>query len=252
MHLDDLVKLLPDLRVMSVHGLGRGGGEKVAQEIVHLYSEVGKTVKIVPSDKLEISRVNEHGIDRKRVKLLLTSGLRDIPAAISAFALGVPYAVYLQVPYLKAASWRDPVHAIATLFMLLLHRFVARAVFCNSTNTDSNLLGRSRIVLPIRRPVSNKRPASSHRTKKRNLPKSLVFVTACRLFHERGSGARDLDSLARFSKECHTYSLLHGVNIQVIHYGDVAPEIKVKLKSCLLYTSPSPRDRTRSRMPSSA
>ena len=29
------------------------------------------------------------------------------------------------------------------------------------------------------------------------------------------------------------------------------PEIKVKL-ACLLYTSPSPRDRTRSRMPSSA
>ena len=29
-------------------------------------------------------------------------------------------------------------------------------------------------------------------------------------------------------------------------------EFKAKLQSCLLYTSPSPRDRTRSRMPSSA
>ena len=28
--------------------------------------------------------------------------------------------------------------------------------------------------------------------------------------------------------------------------------LKVRLTSCLLYTSPSPRDRTRSRMPSSA
>ena len=32
------------------------------------------------------------------------------------------------------------------------------------------------------------------------------------------------------------------------HYGDIL----WKLNSCLLYTSPSPRDRTRSRMPSSA
>ena len=32
--------------------------------------------------------------------------------------------------------------------------------------------------------------------------------------------------------------------------GDV--EVIIKTKSCLLYTSPSPRDRTRSRMPSSA
>ena len=29
-------------------------------------------------------------------------------------------------------------------------------------------------------------------------------------------------------------------------------EVPVELQSCLLYTSPSPRDRTRSRMPSSA
>ena len=29
-------------------------------------------------------------------------------------------------------------------------------------------------------------------------------------------------------------------------------QVKAELKDCLLYTSPSPRDRTRSRMPSSA
>ena len=33
------------------------------------------------------------------------------------------------------------------------------------------------------------------------------------------------------------------------NYGWVAPDMNI---SCLLYTSPSPRDRTRSRMPSSA
>ena len=44
------------------------------------------------------------------------------------------------------------------------------------------------------------------------------------------------------------------------YYGDLDPneiitdfkEIHAYLNSCLLYTSPSPRDRTRSRMPSSA
>ena len=34
---------------------------------------------------------------------------------------------------------------------------------------------------------------------------------------------------------------------------DISPETKINLSNtCLLYTSPSPRDRTRSRMPSSA
>ncbi|VTU69300.1 fatty acid/phospholipid synthesis protein [Lactobacillus casei subsp. casei ATCC 393] [Lacticaseibacillus rhamnosus] len=37
----------------------------------------------------------------------------------------------------------------------------------------------------------------------------------------------------------------HDANLEFLLYGDEA-------KICLLYTSPSPRDRTRSRMPSSA
>ena len=36
---------------------------------------------------------------------------------------------------------------------------------------------------------------------------------------------------------------------RAVHFDD---EIMRTFKSCLLYTSPSPRDRTRSRMPSSA
>ena len=35
-------------------------------------------------------------------------------------------------------------------------------------------------------------------------------------------------------------------------YGANKPTAKAIVKACLLYTSPSPRDRTRSRMPSSA
>ena len=37
-----------------------------------------------------------------------------------------------------------------------------------------------------------------------------------------------------------------------IDYTKNGPVVKVRLHGCLLYTSPSPRDRTRSRMPSSA
>ena len=39
-------------------------------------------------------------------------------------------------------------------------------------------------------------------------------------------------------------------SIDSIDYGNI-PSL-IQLESCLLYTSPSPRDRTRSRMPSSA
>ena len=42
---------------------------------------------------------------------------------------------------------------------------------------------------------------------------------------------------------------IRGLGIQVT---EVAPDAETLLMSCLLYTSPSPRDRTRSRMPSSA
>ena len=37
-----------------------------------------------------------------------------------------------------------------------------------------------------------------------------------------------------------------------VQFDDHLPEILNALNTCLLYTSPSPRDRTRSRMPSSA
>ena len=38
------------------------------------------------------------------------------------------------------------------------------------------------------------------------------------------------------------------------YHPDVSkePDAEARMKDCLLYTSPSPRDRTRSRMPSSA
>ena len=97
-------------------------------------------------------------------------------------------------------------------------------------------------------------------------------------FLERGSGSR-LQSINTVSIDCHRYAPLGGgswiatppkylhkkaiVNVKnqddnlCALYATLAKKHKPKKNSsrvsaCLLYTSPSPRDRTRSRMPSSA
>ena len=48
------------------------------------------------------------------------------------------------------------------------------------------------------------------------------------------------------------FGSLHSLNPLRFEYINNAAPINNKLCACLLYTSPSPRDRTRSRMPSSA
>ena len=47
-------------------------------------------------------------------------------------------------------------------------------------------------------------------------------------------------------------SKLKNVRVLKVNYDDQPKKFNEQVKSCLLYTSPSPRDRTRSRMPSSA
>ena len=52
-----------------------------------------------------------------------------------------------------------------------------------------------------------------------------------------------------------TYKLLKQNGVNVIEVDEVTGFKEIldgRVKTCLLYTSPSPRDRTRSRMPSSA
>ena len=53
----------------------------------------------------------------------------------------------------------------------------------------------------------------------------------------------------------HDYTYFTGVvfkGLRTPNLVELLPEIVDKINICLLYTSPSPRDRTRSRMPSSA
>ena len=56
--------------------------------------------------------------------------------------------------------------------------------------------------------------------------------------------------LASLGKKVLTIDIDAQANLSA-HYGYIA-DSSDNSKSCLLYTSPSPRDRTRSRMPSSA
>ena len=58
-------------------------------------------------------------------------------------------------------------------------------------------------------------------------------------------GFKDIESLQPLREQA---SLRHYFRIQT----DTGTKIGVISEPCLLYTSPSPRDRTRSRMPSSA
>ena len=66
----------------------------------------------------------------------------------------------------------------------------------------------------------------------------LLIALAC--FHFLSSGVQNYANL--IEGPLHTSQLIDEANLQ----------FKVQVQDCLLYTSPSPRDRTRSRMPSSA
>ena len=64
-------------------------------------------------------------------------------------------------------------------------------------------------------------------------------------------------TLARFTPAAHEASAETGANVEadlqrVLGGGCSRAQLLAHCIDCLLYTSPSPRDRTRSRMPSSA
>src|SRR5215831_4630676 len=103
--LDDLPEILPQLSVMSVHGLGRGGGERVAVEIDAIYRARGGTISVLPSRSITFTGLKRHSGSTHEPILLLAAGPRDLPAAIKALLAGVAYAVYYQLPYIDGITW---------------------------------------------------------------------------------------------------------------------------------------------------
>ena len=70
----------------------------------------------------------------------------------------------------------------------------------------------------------------------------------------QSSGQRPVLAVARPSEALDQFDGLQGVTCEETDYTDERPLVGVVglLAGCLLYTSPSPRDRQKSRMPSSA
>ena len=66
------------------------------------------------------------------------------------------------------------------------------------------------------------------------------------------SVACDLVNASNLPTESATRAVVEGMGLALYEFGYKSKKSETQLRNCLLYTSPSPRDRTRSRMPSSA
>ena len=64
--------------------------------------------------------------------------------------------------------------------------------------------------------------------------------------------AEELPELTPEARKAATYVLENPLDVGVLTVREIANAANVNPNTCLLYTSPSPRDRTRARMPSSA
>ena len=82
----------------------------------------------------------------------------------------------------------------------------------------------------------------------------VVVDTHADILADLGLASRRLHSIHgdMTSHDTLTAANVAGSSLIIIASGDDAHNLEAACKACLLYTSPSPRDRTRSRMPSSA
>lgn len=217
--LDDLPCLLPELSMVSVHGESRGGGERVAQNIQEIYNSQSKIVKLV---KYKEARSWKTKFNISTV--FLTSGLRDYFNLLYFILKGIRTVIYIQVPYHKVASLKNPIHLIATWIFLITIFALKIELFVNSKNAVPKVLQkRSTVVLPISQRIK------VNRVKNRYKPSdNFVLVTACRLNIEVGRGSRDLKSLIRLLEECQALSNNSSIKYSVLHFGDVHPSVAHK------------------------
>ena len=68
----------------------------------------------------------------------------------------------------------------------------------------------------------------------------------------RRPGAVDADWLTRVLQAGGVDAVVASFEAANVGSGQIGESVRFKLRYCLLYTSPSPRDRQKSRMPSSA
>lgn len=220
--LDDFVTSLPNIKLVMYHGLGRGGGEKVSQKIAHAYSKVGNNIQTIPLNKVS-KGLYKNLPKQSQISIIMTSGPRDMKASLLAIFAGHKFAVYYQVPYTKAINWRDPLYAVVILAMYLFNWLFAAAVFCNSNNSAPPFGAKSPILLPI----LNSEIKAQYEVENKNSSQnnSIILTTACRLFPERGKGARDVKALLNLLHNCKFNNSTAKQQIWVEHYGDVHADI---------------------------
>lgn len=239
-NLTDLPELLPNLVLLTVHGEGRGGGEKVAGQIKTAFAAQGRNLEVVPARqaKKAIIKLKKNVLTERRdieesdSILLFSSGPRDLPLMLHAIRHGIPFAVYMQVPYKKAITWRDPIHALATLAYIKVSSLASSMRIANSKTTADSFGRTAEIILPVAS-FSYETPSfAPHPIQKSTSDdKQVTLVTACRYYPERGRGSRDLDAVERLLTECRAHNSRSNIKVSVRHYGDVHPEIRARFKN---------------------
>lgn len=217
--LSDLPHRLPDLQLVIVHGGGRGGGEFVAEKALAEFAAAGQTIALVAaSDRAGMVRAIRGQSGNPGIRVLFTAGMRDLPGALAAKKAGVSYATYLQVPYFRAMSPRDPVHAAAVIAMTAFHRMYAAHNFVNSQASWPGWFDAETLA-----PITAGELNADAPPPPLSPSGDLTIATACRLFTERGKGSKDTDSLLRLIDEIRRYNCSGAAKrqIRVVHYGDV-------------------------------
>ena len=219
--IDDIPKLLPDVFFISIHGLGNGGGEKVADKILNSYFiYLGILPKLVPVNYYNFSDFLRFKTDN-RINFLFCAGPRDILKIILCILFSSKFAVYLQVPYWKSVTFSDPIHLMIVRFFYWIIKKYASLIIVNSSNSSPYIDSLIEIVIPILRMEIYKKP--SFKTLK--IFTNINFV--CRLANERGSGSKDIDSMLKLGREVKQYNkTLIEQKITIKHFGDINEKIK--------------------------
>lgn len=226
--LSELPSLLCAPSFVTVHGIGQGGGELVALKLARIFG-IGDARLLAYSSGTStvLKRVynqSNHG------HVLCTAGPRDIAILLMSALMLRRADVYLQVPYHRSVTWRDPVHLTVVIFYAILVTLLARRIFVNSTGTGRTILLRRRTtVLPVARHELDAARASECKDEVLLPHMPRTFNVVCRLNRERGRGSRDLEGLRRFVREVADWNQCGGVPTVVEHYGECEPAIKAIL-----------------------
>lgn len=229
--LDDFPKLAPEITAITVHGAGRGGGEKVSQYVREIYEAQSQPLEVYATGSgslLKCSLQRFLANTRKRQHLLAMAGPRDIPLLLACVVRRCSFSVYLQVPYMRATTWRQPLHAALTVFYFLIIYLFAKNIYAVSRNALPWAWRRAQIVLPLTAMADCPQALRDTPLARAN-DAPLYLVTACRLFPEHGLGSRDIAALEQLLQECARHNQAHSRQFHVLHYGDVEECIRQSL-----------------------